>query len=321
VALRIVELHEEHLEEAAGLVATRYRALREQVPSMPPRYEDAASFLPLLSDLAGQAPGVAALRAGRLAGFLVAWSLPEFRGKRAAYSPEWGNAADLEDSGRIYRAMYGPLVEQWVAGGYGRHVLTIMAHDRPALEAWHWQGFGLMSVDGMRDLSPAAMGDAAIELRRAGPEDAGLVWTLDRALHRYLAGPPTYLYDEEEESQQEWEAWLDKAGNALWLAYDGGQAVAYMMFGPASQKAATIIVDEGTCSITGAFTKAEVRRSGMGAALLNEGLAWAQPAGYERCGVDFEPENVLGSRFWMRHFQPVCYSLMRDVDERFLKSS
>ena len=38
--------------------------------------------------------------------------------------------------------------------------------------------------------------------------------------------------------------------------------------------------------------------------------------GYVRCAVDFEPENVLGARFWLRAFQPVCYSLFRQVDER-----
>jgi hypothetical protein len=50
--------------------------------------------------------------------------------------------------------------------------------------------------------------------------------------------------------------------------------------------------------------------------VLNHGLDWAQSTGYERCAVDFEPQNLAGARFWLKHFQPVCYSLIRHVDER-----
>jgi len=109
MSLEIVSLQDEHLEDAAALVTARYRALREQVPSLPSRYEDASSILPLLRDLAGKAPGVVAMRDGRLAGFLLGMVLPEFRGKRSVYSPEWANAADAEDSGETYREMYAHL--------------------------------------------------------------------------------------------------------------------------------------------------------------------------------------------------------------------
>jgi hypothetical protein len=32
--------------------------------------------------------------------------------------------------------------------------------------------------------------------------------------------------------------------------------------------------------------------------------------------VDFEPQNIPAAHFWLKHFQPVCYSLIRHVDER-----
>ena len=86
--LEIAPLQDDHLEDAAALVTARYWALRERVPPLPSRYEDVSSILPSLRDLAGQAPGVAAMREGRLAGFLLGMVLPEFRGKRGVYSPE-----------------------------------------------------------------------------------------------------------------------------------------------------------------------------------------------------------------------------------------
>ena len=102
MSLEIAPLQGEHLEDAAALVTTRYRALRERVPSLPSRYEDASSILPPLRDLAGQAPGVVAMRDGRLVGFILGMVLSEFRGKRGAYSPEWANAVHAEDSRETY---------------------------------------------------------------------------------------------------------------------------------------------------------------------------------------------------------------------------
>jgi len=317
-SIEIIPADSGQVADAARLVATRYRALRARVPEMPLRYDDSASFLSQLNSLMEQGPGVVALKGGRLVGFLGAWLLAGFRGKRAVYSPEWGNAADLADSARIYRAMYERISNQWVADRRELHVLSLMAHDSAAVEAWHRQGFGMMAVDAVRDLSPVNEGHESIALQRAGPDDAEQVWALDRALHRTLAGPPVFLYDEEEEGPERWERWLGDTGNALWLAREGGKAVAYMMFGPANQDASMIIDDAGTTSITGAYTRAERRGRGIGTALLNEGLSWAQSANYVRCAVDFEPENVQGGRFWMSHFVPVCYSLARHVDRRII---
>jgi len=89
-----------------------------------------------------------------------------------------------------------------------------------------------------------------------------------------------------------------------------------MGLGPASLDACAIIRDEKTTSVIRAFTKESVRGRGIAAALLNRSLDWAHLKGYERCAVDFEPMNVLAARFWMRHFEPVCFSLVRHVDQR-----
>ena len=89
-----------------------------------------------------------------------------------------------------------------------------------------------------------------------------------------------------------------------------------MRLGPASEDASHIIRDVKTTSITGAFTQERARGGGIATALLNRSLAWARAKGYERCAVDFEPMNPLATRFWLRYFQPVCYAVVRHIDER-----
>jgi len=110
------------------------------------------------------------------------------------------------------------------------------------------------------------------------------------------------------------------SANALWLAYRGGEVVACMGLEPSNPTACYIIRDEKTTSITSAFTRESERNQGLATALLNHSLAWARSVGYARCAVDFESQNIPAVRFWLRHFQPVCYSLIRWVDERIAGS-
>jgi GNAT superfamily N-acetyltransferase len=314
--LEIVPLRSDHLEDAADLVAARYRVLREQVLSLPARYEEASFMLPLLRNLAGQAPGVVAMREGRLAGFLLGKVIPEFRGKRGAYSPEWANAAQAEDGREIYREMYAHLSARWIADGCFTHLATLLAHDREAIDAWHWMGFGLISVDAIRDLTPAQGASADVEIRRAGLEDIEQAMALNHALWQHLVSAPIFLCSVGKEGRAFHEQWLANSDNALWLACRGGEVVACMGFEPASPDACCIIRDEETVSITSAFTAESERGNGIATTLLNHALDWARSVGYQRCAVDFEPQNIPAARFWLRRFQPVCYSQIRHVDDR-----
>ncbi|HSR33693.1 MAG TPA: GNAT family N-acetyltransferase [Anaerolineae bacterium] len=316
MSITLVPLEEKHLEDAAALVSVRSRAQRQQTPLLPPRFEDTDTILPWLRDLAGQVPGVAALQGGRLAGFLLAMVIPEFRGKRSTFSPEWANAADTEDSRRIYEEMYTHLSTQWVADGCHVHLVCMLSQDRPGLDAWRWLGFGLSAADGIRDLSPAPGPPVDVEIRRAETKDAGQAVTLLEALRHHLMAAPTFLFRNEPMKVPQMRKWLANPANALWLAYQGSQAVACLGQGSANPDASVIVDDEGTTSIVSAFTREDTRGEGIATALLNRALDWGRAEGYRRCAVDWEPMNVLANRFWLRHFQPVSYALARHIDER-----
>jgi GNAT superfamily N-acetyltransferase len=102
----------------------------------------------------------------------------------------------------------------------------------------------------------------------------------------------------------------------FWLALDQGEPIGYFESTPSHPRASSIIYDAGTCSICSAFVRPGVRKHGVGAALLARVVEWAGEHGYERCAVDYETHNPNGSRFWEKHFRPVAYSVMRQVDER-----
>ena len=317
MSLQIASLREEHLEDAAVLVSARYRALRQRLPILPSRYEQADTIVGLLRGIMGQTDGVVATCGGRLVGFMTGFVIAEWMGKRTAYSPEWANGADPGHSRRVYEEMYRHLSARWVADGCFLHAVTLPAHDRAGIEGWHWLGFGMVAVDGVRELTPVEGHEAEVELRRAGVEDVREVTPLIKALERHVAAPPTFFIHDLEEPEE----WLGKPGHALWLAYEGGEPVGCMALEPGHVGGCEVVQDEETISIESAFIKEEARGRGAATALLNQCLAWARAEGYARCAVDFEAVNVLAVRFWTRWFEPVCYSLLRWIDERVAPAS
>jgi GNAT superfamily N-acetyltransferase len=316
MGLELVPLKEGHLADAAALVCARYRGLRQRVPPLPVRYQDVAVVLPMLTNLAGRVPGVAAVQGARLVGFLLGLVLPDYQGRRSVWSPEWANGAELEESRPIYQELYTYLAPRWLANGCFAHIVSLMPHDREGLEAWFWLSFGMHAVDGLRGLSAVPRGVADPVIRRAEPDDIETVATLDEGLWRHLAGAPALVAFPGWPERPRHEGWLRDPGRVCWLASLEGETVACMVIGPAHTEACTIIQDPKTSSITGAYTREDSRGRGLATALLNQCLAWSRSEGYERCGVDFEPMNVLATRFWTQYFQSVCYSLIRQVDER-----
>lgn len=311
--IQIVPFAAEYLESAARLVASQFESTRRQVSCLPAQYADPATLLPVIQEIALGNPGVAAFAGSELVGFLIAWRLPDFQGLPAAFSPELANAAILEDRQKLYEAMYAALAETWVAEGYKTHLISLLANDISGIETFNWLGFGMLAADALRDLSPVPAPPADITIRRGQVEDAPVITALDNALDAYLSGPPVYISHAQNHTTAEVRAWLENPLNAFWIAWEGDLPLGFIAFGPASQDACQVIVDQHTTSISAAYTIPAARNQGVAAALLDHGLDWARAQGYSRCAVDFEPMNSLARRFWLRYFQPVSYTLCRRV--------
>jgi GNAT superfamily N-acetyltransferase len=322
MTFKVVAFTQAYCNEAAELAAQRGADLMRITPALPPLCCDPATFLPQIQDLAQRVPGVAALRNGRLCGYWLAFVIPEFRGLRSAYSPDWANGADTDEAAAIYQAMYAHLSPTWLANGCFLHLASVNASARAALDGLYWQGFGLNVIDSIRDLTslaraaPLAQPVEQLVIRRATPDDVDAVLGLSNALQRHLAAPPIYLALNHLESRTDIVEWLSEPGNAKWLALLEGELVAEMGFAPANQWVSSLIRTQSTISIVSAYTRPEARKHGLGARLLDHGLAMARDAGFAHCAVDFESANTEGARFWMRHFQPFCFSVMRYVDQR-----
>jgi GNAT superfamily N-acetyltransferase len=317
--LKIIPLKEEHLEDAAALVSSRYQILHEHEPILPHGYREVHNLLPLLQNIMRAAPpGVAAIQDGQLVGFLIAWLMPDFRGKRSVYSPEWANAAQRENCRYIYEEMYRQIAANWVANKFVAHYISIFANDLEALHTWHWLGFGMLGVDAIRGLGPIEETDTEVDIHRAGMQDIERVMELHEGLVQHSKGAPNFFITDKF-NREYFEEWVNATDKVIWLASVNQVPIAFIRMGPANDDVCTIIYDEKTTSIYGAFTQEKMRGKNIASSLLARAIELARGTGYERCAVDFESMNLLGTRFWLRHdFKPVCFSLLRYVDERVL---
>ena len=320
--MEIVPLTAALAGEAADLFAERYRATRATTPALPARQEDPSVVRPSIEWLAGLARGFAAISDGRLVGYLAGLEIPEFKGReRGLLALGFGHAAAGDDRARvaIYRRLYAVAAGEWLRAGCHTHAITLPADDAAAREVFFRLGFGMLVIDAVRPLpgdsplvGPRPVG---VEVRRATVADAPLLLPLAHGLSDHLSGSPIFLPHEEGTLAEQAE-WLEKEGHALWLAFVDGEPVGYIRCQPAPDDVSFHVQDPGTVSVTGAFVRPEHRSRGVAACLLAELLDWATARGYPRCAVDCESANLEGSGFWLRHFAPVCYSLIRRVDER-----
>lgn len=312
-----------HVPDAAALVAERYAVMRMSIPSLPERYADPDVFASLLCKLDPRGVGIAALQGNRLAGFITAIKIDSFRGFPTWLSPEWANGAALGDSRVIYERLYTAAAERWRSGGEGAgavgHLVLQFPFDRAAMDGWNRLGFGMVTVDGVRDLAfgpdPSRLSDGSaqdnIVIRRAASGDREAIHGLIHDLEAHLAASPIYLVRGSFSSLREVADKLADRSQAVFVACCRGRAVGYLEIGPASADASTIIRDPGTASITGAFVQPSFRGRLLGKRLLSCAVSWAREEGYERCAVDFESMNTSAFAFWSRSFSPVCVGMMR----------
>ena len=317
--LKIVPLNQDHLKAAAALVSSRYKVLRAQQPLLPVQYQDPNHILPMLKNMMDAGShGVAALQDGQLAGFLIAWLMPDFRGNRSVYSPEWANAAQEHNCRYIYERMYQSLAAQWVAEKYVAHYISIFANDQEAIQTCHWLGFGMLGVDAMRGLERVEGANPQIQVRPANMGDLDQVLELHQGMLQYARSSP-YFFIGNQLTRTDYEEWIQQPDRVIWLAFVNQKPVAFFRMGPANDDVAAIIVDQKTTSIYEAFTQEEMRGKAVGRTLLAYIIEDALKTGYQCCAVDFESMNFIGTRFWLKMgFKPVCFSLLRMIDERIL---
>jgi len=314
----VVPFGDEHLDGAAALLAARHARHRAAEPLLAERYEDAASARAEI-ELAWRedgASGAAALREGRLAGYLIG----------APRAKTWGENVWIEAAGHAVedaenvRDLYALAAGSWVEQGNTRHYAVVPAHDAELLDAWWRLGFGQQQAHGIREVPSTVEVSIpeGLEIRPPREEDVEQLIDVDVALPDHQRASPVFggYSWSRDDSRGEWERTLADSEETILIGWQGSRPVACWSFSPAdrSPEHRGLTRPDHACTLGFAATVPASRGSGIGVALTQAGLAWAAQEGYPVMLTDWRVTNLLASRFWPRRgFRTSFLRLYRSI--------
>ena len=147
--LKTAPFADEHLDDAAGLLAARHRAHLDWSPLLDASYEAPAAARDAIEhewSLDG-ASGAVALEGGTLVGYLIAAPQP---GEAWGTNVLVGSAGAAADRAETIRDLYGAAAQRWVDEGHHRHYALFPAGPADWLDAWWRLSFGCQQVHGIQ---------------------------------------------------------------------------------------------------------------------------------------------------------------------------
>ena len=253
--------------------------------------------------------GAGAFRAGERVGHLLA-SLREddVRG-RYAWSALGDHGLAPGEGPALYRDLYAAAAPVWVGAGYLDHYVVVSADEGP-LFSWYSLSFAQQQVHGALALSPVPTPEPeGFIVRPGGPEDLDLAMELAFVIYDHQAGPPTYAgvpAPPEHEARASYAEYLAEPGVAYFVAERGGEPLGHLILERSS---------ETEVELTIAATTPAARGLGVGSALTDLALGWANEQGYRTVLTDWRSANLLAARFWTgRGFEPTAYRLFRRIE-------
>lgn len=313
-------LKNSHVEEVATIISTNYKDARLALPILSDKYEDIQMHIKEIGKYVDDSNFVVAIESGKVAGFISGFSINEFKGtaKGTLSLPTLHGIADGYDKSYLYSELYRRVSDLWINSDCYTHALMLYANDKNTIDSWVLNGFGMLVIDAVRPLEEIVIPNMEnnILIRKAYIEDLIDMEHLFKGIDKHLSSSPIYLYNHVSENYvDEYEDLLKTEGNILWIAEVDNKIIGYLKTNKTEINMDEL--DDGyTMGINGAYVLPEYRGQHIMARLLNVATKWAIDSGLKRCSTDFESANIEGRRFWLKHFTPYCYSMIRRIDER-----
>lgn len=317
--LEVVPFSDEHLDDAAHLLADRHARQREVVPVLPAQFEAQAAAREELGTVwhAEDASGTAALRDAQLVGYLI--GAPRDR-------EVWGENVWVELAGHAVeeaedvRDLYAAAAARWFDEGRRRHYALVPATDTELVDAWFRLGFGQQQAHALREVAQIEVRiPDGFEIREPREEDLDALIAVDLALPAHQRSSPVFStrpLPTEEAMRTEWRSTLAGVEEKVLIGCLEGWPVACWSVCAAelSSHYGGLGLPERACYLAFASTLPQARGSGIGVALTDASLAAAAVDGYTVMVTDWRVTNLLASRFWpKRGFRSVFFRLYRSI--------
>lgn len=308
-----VPMTKEYLEPATELFIRNYIHEQEKSPLLPSRViaEPEWIFHALEARLAD--PGVAVVEHNQLLAYMVTGFQFPWKGQQAVLVPEYCHSAVEEQKRELYQRMYMQLSQEWINNHIHLQMIGYFAHDTKLQETLYQLGFGAILAEQLRDCSAL---NQPHEVVIQEEKDVSKLLNIQIEHNDYYSKAPIFILKptSPHEVLDELEVHA-RQGDVFFVYYEQEEPCAYMIVGNSTIGGEGFLLQNtNTAQIKSAYARQDVRRKGIGKALLQRAIEWSQAHGYERIFVEHETANFSGSIFWQKHFKPYIYFSMRYID-------
>jgi GNAT superfamily N-acetyltransferase len=307
--LELVPFSDEHLEDAARLLAAHHA-----------RHRAAEALLPGLADPVAAierewredgASGAFASRRGEPVAYLIAAPLQIHGG------PTWMRAGiaghAVEGDPEVIRDVYAAAAARWVDEGFAKHAVFVPPHDRALVDAWFTVCFGASAALAIRETGLEEPFDGGVEIRDGSRDDYDEAARLELEMSASMLPSPSFSdipLQTHEEVVAEWREG-DAADYQLFVAEREGRVVGHFLL---YRRPPDLRVPANSIDLAQASTEPKARGTGVGRALTAHVIRWAHDHDYPVMTTDWRMTNLWASRFWpKRGFRPTFLRLYRSI--------
>lgn len=326
----IVQTEKKYLDDLIELFIGNYKETRERNPLLPIKYGTYEGIKPSISWMLNNCNGVVALLDGKVVGYMSALILNQFKGSnRGAYTPEFAHSSVELDKVRIYNIMRTELWKRLASLECTVHSITLLDDDALKTD-FFMASYGLLVMDAMNTVDQLIATTAEnltdkYSARIATVNEIESIKPLVLSYRDYMSGPPIFNNIGIEDIDIMLERWFMEDKRSVWVveSHTGtdSEIIGFANLITDPDNASYIVRDTSVLGISGTFILSEHRNGGAGSVLFNTASHWAKLNGYEKISVDFESANPLALKFWLNHFEPVTYSLIRHIDDRLIRKA
>jgi predicted N-acetyltransferase YhbS len=255
--------------------------------------------------------GTVALRAGKVVGYVVA----ELGEHRYFDHYAWiGHAGHAAEDPEIARDLYAAAAAGWVEAGAKRHFVLVPPLPGD-LDPWYRLGFGHMHVEAIRESSGRPRNlPPGVTIRRGGRDDVDIALRIDSLIYEHQRLSPSFgliTLRPEEEARADWIETLEDPSAGYFVVERHGHPVGHSLLYAADPE---LGVPAGALYLASTATAPEERGAGIGVALTEHVLSWAEETGHPIVVTNWRMSNLLAERFWRaRGFRPMFHRLHRVI--------
>lgn len=320
--MKQVRFIEQHLTEAADLLAAQSEQYLNDFPVLPAHIADrerAFTFLNALFEKT-EGKGVVMFEKDRMVGYMIGYYDQNVFFGRHVWVPFGGFSIAASNEYQNLRALYAAAGDIWIRDGILNHYLVC-----PAVQEWQRAAFSLSfgqeqayAVSSTIEERPEILPPQGITIREVQPEDASQLAASGHWIAAHLNKAPVWEPVPQQhltEVRQGYAELADDDTSTTWIALDGEKLVAYVAIYTVDIGAIHYLGTPKAAHFAAAATHPEYRKRGIGRALFTHILNVAHQQGYEQIFTDWRTTNLEADCYWPTFgFCPFAHRLLRRVN-------